>query len=91
MGEGKKILSFRAIDSFLKRKENNRMMKDRVVGWEEEGRIRNTQQRAVGIADKVTDRLGVCVCVYVCGIHRCERCVSRGRWSTRASRVSAER
>lgn len=44
-GRGKKILRFRAIVSFLKRKDNNRMMKDRVVGREEEGRIRRREEQ----------------------------------------------
>lgn len=37
--------SFRAIDSFLKRKENKRMMKGRVMGWGEEGRIRRGEEQ----------------------------------------------
>ena len=48
------------------------MMKDRVEGWGEEGKIARGEEqknkRAEGILDKMTDRLGVFdrVCVHVC-------------------------
>lgn len=89
---GKKRPSFRETDSFLKRKEKNEW-KDVERKVEEEEERRQKRKRAVGIPDKMTDRLGVCVCVYVCvsSIHRCDH---RVRWDCRltcALSVSAER
>lgn len=67
--ERKKRPSFRAIDSFLKRKENNRMMKDRVVGWEEEGRIRRREEQKAAESSgntRQSDWQVRCLCMCLC-------------------------